>query len=294
MAKPFVKWAGGKGKLINTIEKRLPADFDSQKSVTYIEPFVGGGAFLFYMLSNHRNISRVIINDINPTLINCYRRIQVSPKQFIKKLSKLEKEYLSITNIEDKHRYYYQARNIFNELHDKNSLTAAIYFIFLNKTCFNGLYRENAHGKFNVPIGSYHNPTICNAPQIMEVHKALQNVEILCGDYVDVMSRIDWNEYNFFYFDPPYRPLLNSNNFRDYCLAGFDDSNQENLADLCRFINNHGGRFLVSNSNSEIQPGVNYFKELYTPFHFETINAPRFIRCQYDAKDVIMYNYESK
>ena len=150
-AKPFVKWAGGKGQLLSQLDKYLPIQLDG-RSFTYIEPFVGGGAMLFHMIKKHPEIKRAIVNDINPHLITTYRVIKERPQELIVRLSAIERQYYALDNEEAKKFFYLDARNIFNE-ETLDDIDRAKYLIFLNRTCFNGLYRENAKGKFNVPFG---------------------------------------------------------------------------------------------------------------------------------------------
>lgn len=297
MAKPFVKWAGGKRKLLPVLDQNLPEDFKGKQKVTYIEPFVGGGAMFFYMLENHSNIQRVIINDINPALINCYRKIQCNHKELIEELKTLQTEFYRADNKEGRKSIYYERRKEYNKIlpTERNSLRAAALFIFFNKTCFNGLYRENNRGDFNVPFGRYVHPNICQEQCINEAHEALKTVEILDGEYSNVLELIDWNEYNLFYFDPPYRPLLGSNNFKQYTKNAFNDSEQEELKEFCDIVNSKGGHFLLSNSDSETEPGKNYFEELYKYYNFQRIMAPRIINAiaakRIHTKEILIKNY---
>lgn len=279
MVKPFVKWAGGKGKLLRVLEANLPPDFYEQQAITYIEPFVGGGAMLFYMLEHYPNINRIIINDINPALVNCYYKIRDNHIELIEGLKVLHDAYFEIKTQEGRKELYYRLRQEYNQMAvaERNTIRAATLFIFFNKTCFNGLYRENNRGGFNVPIGRYVRPTICNEQVIRDAHFALQNVEIRLGNYADIMELVNWNEYNFFYFDPPYRPLLGANNFRQYTRNTFGDLEQEALKVFCDVIHQHGGHFMLSNSDSEIEPGVSYFEDLYKGYDVEHIFAPRTI-----------------
>lgn len=301
MAKPFVKWAGGKGKLLKTLEQHLPADFAQQEAITYIEPFVGGGAMLFHMLEAHPNINRVIINDINPELMACYTQVKTEPQNLIDELHHLETEFYAIEDMEARRSFFYGIRDAYNDLkaHPNNifeEITKAAYFIFLNRTCFNGLYRENNHGNFNVPFGRYANPKICNAESLMTCHTALQNVEILCGNYQNVLAHIRPEEYNFFYFDPPYRPLLGANNFKDYTQFEFEDQQQNELHDFCDQVRALGARVMLSNSDSEIEPGVNFFAQLYHDYNFHQIMAPRVINAfaaqRVPQREVLITNYE--
>lgn len=279
MNKPFVKWAGGKGRLLRTLEENLPDNFGDIESITYIEPFVGGGAMLFHMLGNHTNIRRTIINDINPALINCYLRIKNNHLALIAELKEIHEAYYRIDTQEGRCHFYYAHRDEYNQIPvaERDTIHAASLFIFLNRTCFNGLYRENKSGGFNVPMGRYVRPTICNEQGILEAHRILRNVEILSGNYEDVMRFVDWNGYNFFYLDPPYRPLLGVNNFKQYTLNAFNDPEQELLKAFCDEIEAHGGHFMLSNSDSEIEPGVSYFEELYEGYNVQHIYAPRTI-----------------
>lgn len=279
MAKPFVKWAGGKGKLLSTIEANLPASFKDQAEVTYIEPFVGGGAMLFFMLEKYTNIHKAIINDINPALINCYRKIKDNHSTLIKELLKLEQAYYELELHEERKKLYYAYRDEYNliPVRERRTIRAAALFIFFNKTCFNGLYRENSQGNFNVPFGKYIHPTICNEEVINHTHDLLQNVEILCGNYSNVVDIINWNDYNFFYFDPPYRPLLGENNFTQYTFNDFNDPEQEALKKFCDNITAHNAHFILSNSDSESEPGISYFENLYDGYQVQRILAPRTI-----------------
>lgn len=301
MAKPFVKWAGGKGKLLDTLQGYLPADFDQQEHITYIEPFVGGGAMLFHMLEQYDNINRVMINDINEELMLCYEQIKNEPENLLVELHHLEEEYFAIDNQDARKEYYYAIRNEYNILkHQENNIfeviTKAAYFIFLNRTCFNGLYRENHAGNFNVPFGRYANPTICDEAKLMAVHEALQMVEIFCGDYHEIINHVNFDEYNFFYFDPPYRPLLGTNNFKDYTQAEFGDQQQVELRDFCNQVNAMGAKFMLSNSDSEIEVGVNYFEQIYAGYNVQRVLAPRVINAfaakRVPVNEVLICNYQ--
>lgn len=291
-AKPFVKWAGGKGNLLNILESQLPADFDSQTRVTYIEPFVGGGAMLFHMLTAHQNIQRVVINDINKDLIRCYQLVKESPQSLIELLKPFEQRYYEL-NENERRLYFYEVRNEFNN----SELTVnqrAAYLIFLNHTCFNGLYRENASGGFNVPFGRYKKPKICNVDVIMADHKILSKVDIICGDYKNVMTHLG-RGYNFVYFDPPYRPLMGSSNFNHYSKSGFGDPEQVELKAFCDRLTGRGCHLMLSNSDSTNEDGSSYFETLYKGYTFNKLLAQRSISA--DAKkrrkqsEVLITNY---
>ncbi len=161
-AKPFIKWVGGKSQLIEQLETRLPADFDKKEDITYIEPFVGGGAMLFHMLQAHKNIKHAVINDINPDLITCYETVRKQPDKLIRSLTFIQEDYYSVKTEEAKKAYYLRMRDRFNAK-PVDPIENTTLFFFLNRTCFNGLYRVNKAGKFNVPCGRYERPLICHA-----------------------------------------------------------------------------------------------------------------------------------
>lgn len=293
-AKPFVKWVGGKGNLLNILESQLPADFDSQTDVTYIEPFVGGGAMLFHMLTRHQNIRRVVINDINKGLIRCYQLIKEEPQTLIELLRPFEQRYYEL-NDEEREQYYYEIRKKYNE----DNLSAnerAAYMIFLNITCFRGMYRENASGGYNVPFGHYSKPKICNVDVIMADHEALKKVDIYCGDYKKVISHLG-KGYNFIYLDPPYRPLSGSNNFNQYSKSGFNDKEQEELKTFCDRLSSRDCHWMLSNSDSFYLDGTSYFESLYKGYYLNKVLAPRFINAHADKREkqseVLITNYDN-
>lgn len=297
MAKPFVKWAGGKGRLLSVLEKHLPPNILVQQEISYIEPFVGGGAMLFFMLDRFPNIRRAIINDLNPALMSCYSVVKNQHEALIWELKEIENSYCQLITHDERRSLYNSYRDEYNSVtpQRRRSIRNAALFIFFNRTCFNGLYRENKNGGFNVPYGKYSHPTICNEQTIVDAHFALQNVEILNGNYDKVLDHINWKEYNLFYIDPPYRPMLGGKNFRQYTSINFDDSEQEKLKQFCDSVNRNGGYFMLSNSDSESQPGVSFFDELYKDYNVMHIRAPRTInalgsgRCP--AAEIISKNY---
>lgn len=289
-----MKWVGGKGNLLNILESQLPADFDSQTDVTYIEPFVGGGAMLFHMLTRHQNIRRVVINDINKGLIRCYQLIKEEPQTLIELLRPFEQRYYEL-NDEEREQYYYEIRKKYNE----DNLSAnerAAYMIFLNITCFRGMYRENASGGYNVPFGHYSKPKICNVDVIMADHEALKKVDIYCGDYKKVISHLG-KGYNFIYLDPPYRPLSGSNNFNQYSKSGFNDKEQEELKTFCDRLSSRDCHWMLSNSDSFYLDGTSYFESLYKGYYLNKVLAPRFINAHADKREkqseVLITNYDN-
>ena len=274
-AKPFLKWAGGKTQLIEQIKENLPQNI-MDKPFTYIEPFVGSGAVLFWILNNFPNVRRAIINDINTDLANSYLTIKNDVENLIRVLSQWEKEYHALADKpEKKKEYYYEKRALFNTRKSEQTKQTAL-FIFLNRTCFNGLYRVNRKNEFNVPIGSYKKPQICNEPNLRAVSKVLQNVEILNGDYSETLKYADDN--TFFYFDPPYKPLSETSSFNSYSKDAFDDAEQIRLKEFCELLDQKGHQWILSNSDVKGKnPMDNFFDDLYATFNILRVNARRSI-----------------
>jgi DNA adenine methylase len=273
IAKPFLKWAGGKTQLIEQIKNSLPKNI-MNKPFTYIEPFVGSGAVLFWMIENFPNMKQAIINDINTDLTNSYLIIKNDVSNLINILSEWEKEYHNIAeNQEAKKEYYYKKRTLFNTRNSDQTTQSAL-FIFLNRTCFNGLYRVNRKNEFNVPIGSYKKPQICNEPNLRAVSKVLQNVEILNGDYSETLKYADNN--TFFYFDPPYKPLSETSSFNSYSKDAFGDAEQIRLKEFCEHLDQKGYQWILSNSDVKGKnPKDNFFDDLYATFNILRVNARR-------------------
>ena len=296
IAKPFLKWAGGKTQLLNAIEKALPKDIYNNK-FTYIEPFVGSGAVLFWMLNNFPYLQKAVINDINEDLINTYKTIASRPKELISILQILQNEYHGLEgNIEAKKEYYYSKRALYNLRKEEQSVQAAL-FIFLNRTCFNGLYRVNRKNEFNVPIGSYKRPTICDEENILAVSQALQKVEILCGDYEETLQYADSN--TLFYFDPPYKPLSETSSFNAYAKDEFDDEEQIRLRDFCRKLDALNHTWILSNSDVKGKDeNDNFFDDLYADFKIERVDAKRNINANPEKRgkltELLITNQENK
>lgn len=291
-AKPFVKWVGGKTNLLKILDSQLPTDFESQEKVTYIEPFVGGGAMLFHMLENHLNIGRVVINDINKDLIRCYQLIKDEPQTLIELLEPFEQKYYELDD-EKREQFYYRVREKYNKDNLSENQRAA-YMMFLNITCFRGMYRENSSGGYNVPFGHYTKPKICNTDVIMADHEALKKVTIICGNYKNVLSHLG-KGYNFVYLDPPYRPLMGSSNFNQYSKSGFSDKEQVELKLFCDKLTSRGCKVMLSNSDSVNEDGTPYFEKLYENYHSEIVFASRFINAYVKKRkkqsEVLIMNY---
>lgn len=280
-AKPFIKWVGGKTQLLNSIEKTLPTDIDEQNNLTYVEPFVGGGAVLFWILQKYPNIKKAVINDINPDLTTAYKTIKEYPLELIDKLQLIQNEYIPLD--EDKRKeYYLDKRKAFNTK-SLSEIENTSLFIFLNRTCFNGLYRVNKSGAFNVPFGKYSNPKICDEQTIIADSELLQKVEIISGDFEKSLNYISGK--SLFYFDPPYKPLSNTSSFNSYSKEDFNDKEQERLAEFCKKINSLGHNFILSNSDLKGKdPKDTYFDNLYCQFHIKRVYATRMVNANAEKR----------
>lgn len=272
-AKPFIKWVGGKSQLIEQIDAQLPADFGSWENVTYIEPFVGGGAMLFYMLQRYPNIQRAVINDINSDLVCCYQTVRDQVEALIESLRDYEQLYLALQTEDNRKDFYMAARSRYNEK-NLDSIENTTLFFFLNRTCFNGLYRVNKSGLFNVPFGKYANPTICDPDTLRMDSELLQRVEIMNGDFEETFQHAQGN--TLFYFDPPYRPLSDTSSFNDYTKEAFNDDAQIRLKEYCDRIHAAGYQFMLSNSDCKGKNEAdNFFDVLYEAYQIERVWASR-------------------
>lgn len=282
-AKPFLKWAGGKSQLLSEIEKYYP--FKNGMITKYAEPFVGGGAVLFDILNKY-DLEAVYISDINAELINTYHIIQNNIDDLISFLEIMQREFIQMDIVRRK-EYYLAKRARFNDLKvngdsNINSEKAAL-MIFLNKTCFNGLFRVNKKGYFNVPMGSYKNPLICDEANLRAVSKFLQGVDIICGDYRKSESFID--EKTFVYFDPPYRPLSDTSSFTAYTEYLFDDEEQVKLARFVDKMNEKGAKIVVSNSDPKnYNIDDDFFDNIYSSHKIKRVEANRMINCNGEAR----------
>ncbi|MDE6442176.1 MAG: DNA adenine methylase [Clostridia bacterium] len=283
--KPFVKWVGGKSQLVDELEKFLPTD--GERILTkYVEPMVGGGALLFSILSKY-DFEQIYISDINAELVNAYNAIKYNIDALITKLTEMQLLFLPMDENGRKY-FYYSARDKFNSLvlNDSNSVEKAALFIFLNKTCFNGLYRVNKKGQFNVPMGAYKNPCICDEENLRNVSTALQNVEIVCGDYSLSKSIID--RESFVYIDPPYRPISKTSGFTSYNTDVFDDKEQIRLAQFINEINEAGAKIVLSNSDPQnINEEDTFFEDLDKSDTIKKVEASRMINSKSDGRGKI-------
>ncbi len=291
--KPFLKWAGGKKQLLKEIKQYYPFNDNITK---YAEPFVGGGAVLFDII-NKCSFEKIYIGDTNAELINTYRVICSNIDDLIELLKDMQNNFLTMET-ENKKAYYLNQRDRFNALKNNhmpnNNVEKAALMIFLNKTCFNGLFRVNKKGLFNVPMGRYKNPLICDEENLRKVSSKLQKVEIVCGDYRQSFDFID--KHTFVYFDPPYRPLTNTANFTAYTETLFDDTAQKELAAFVDELSNKGAKVLVSNSdpkNSDTDD--DFFDKIYSSYKIKKVSANRMINCNSVARgkisELLISNY---
>lgn len=271
-AGPFLKWAGGKGQLLKQYEAFFPSKFNN-----YIEPFVGGGAVFFHLYNTGRvgNGKRAILIDSNEELINCYLTIKTDVNRVIRVLSSPK-----FKNEED---VYYEIRSE----EPTRRLERAARIIYLNRTCFNGLYRVNNQNKFNVPFGRYKNPMICNSKNLRPASSALKNVEILPGDFKRCLDFAKRND--FIYFDPPYQPLSSTSSFTSYTKSSFDEQDQEKLCEVFRKLDRRKYKVMLSNSDTPL------IRKLYKGFKIETVSARRAINCNGSGRgriaELVILNY---
>ncbi|MCL2412557.1 MAG: DNA adenine methylase [Bacteroidales bacterium] len=271
--KPFIKWVGGKTQLISSIEQALPKGIRNVPELTYIEPFVGGGAMLFWALNNLKNISKAVINDINPDLTAAYQTIRDNAGELILELKIIEKEYKSLQSEESRKEFFLAQREKFNTKR-LNDVDNTALFIFLNRTCFNGLYRVNSSGLFNVPFGKYTNPTICDQNTILADSEVLQKVEILTGDFEQTIYHA--TENSLFYLDPPYKPLSQTSSFTSYAKEDFCDDEQIRLKEFCDRLDEQDYMWILSNSDVKSNDPTNdFFDNLYTQYKINRVWASR-------------------
>jgi DNA adenine methylase len=283
-AKPLLKWAGGKGRLIAQISEFLPDKLATGEINQYAEPFIGGGALFFHIAQTYKNtITRFYISDANEELVILYLTIQREVTSLIEHLANVESHYFSLDKAQQK-EFFLKTRKEYNDRKDKINLSnfskdwieRAADIIFLNRTCFNGLFRVNSKGHFNVPFGDYNNPRICDESNLIAVSKVLEHTTIKHDDFAGCKDFVD--KKTFVYFDPPYRPLTKTASFNSYSKEIFDDTTQERLAGFYRELDKKGVSLMLSNSDPKnVNQDDNYFDELYKGFNITRIKASRAI-----------------
>ncbi len=294
-ARPFLKWAGGKSQLLDAISARIPDDVMQAGQFTYVEPFVGSGAVLFWVLNNYPGVTKAVINDINEDLINAYKAIQMDVETLISCLQRLGDDYYSIKKEDERKVFFLERREEFNTRTNDISKHSAL-LIFLNRTCFNGLYRVNSKNEFNVPFGKYKNPRICDTSNLKAVSKALQKVTILNTDFTETYKHVD-ERPAFFYLDPPYKPISQTSSFNSYSKDGFDDKEQKRLKKFLDKLNGEQHPWLLSNSDPKnIDPEDDFFDTLYKDYIIERVKAKRAINSNAKKRgeiaELLIRNYE--
>lgn len=296
-----MKWAGGKNQLLREFNNLLPEKILENKIIdNYVEPFVGGGA-MFFFLRNNFDIKKSVLMDVNRELIIGYKVIQKNCKELIWRLQLLEEDYLSRSE-DDRKEYYYKMRSVYNgqmidfdySNYNDEWIDRAVYLIFLNKTGFNGLFRQNSNGEFNVPMGRYKNPKICDEGNIIQVNQALRNTLIICSDFLLAADYI--NKESLVYLDPPYKPLNSTSSFTSYNKEGFTDYDQKRLAEFFRKMDLRGAFLMLSNSDPKNNdPTDEFFDDLYNGFNIKRVPAKRFINCDASKRgelnEIIISNY---
>lgn len=289
--KPVLKWAGGKTQLLSQLNELLPTKLKANAIKTYIEPFVGGGAMFFYLL-RYCDFTKVYLFDTNKELVILYNTIKKDVEKLINELSRISNEYFKYSE-QERDEYYYLTRDEYNNF-DKN-IDANIYSqdfirraaitIFINRTCFNGLYRVNSRNMFNVPVGKYKNPRILDEDNLRNVSKALQIAEIKHCDFSETLKYVDSD--TFVYYDPPYRPISKTSAFNSYSASDFNDNEQIRLKQL--FVNCHKKGALQMESNSDPTNYVKdtFFDDLYSDFKIHRVNATRIINSNAEKRGII-------
>ena len=296
--KPIIKQVGGKTQLLNTINDNLPQNISHFN--TYMEPFIGGAAVLFYIVPKLPNIKNVFINDLNYKLTNLYTVVKNKHLKLINQLKTIQEEY---RKSEDPKMFYYNTRDSFN-IYDMNmepdaDVLHAAEFIFLNKTCFNGLYRENSKGEFNVPWNKNVNVCICDEENIKAVHNFFikYNVQISTGTYNEFFKDKELYIKNaFVYMDPPYRPITKSSAFTSYTKSGFNDDSQKDLKVWFDVLTSDCAYCMLSNSdpkNSDVND--TFFDDLYSDYNIIRVNAKRSINSKGNGRgsitEILVKNY---
>lgn len=302
-AKPFLKWAGGKGQLLEQFQTYFPPELNGKGIIKrYYEPFLGSGAVFFWVKQNCK-LEETFINEFNPEIYLCYISIQNNVEEVVKFLKALEKRYYALDEYAQE-ELYYQIRQKYNvtrkdsnieKYQVKEYIERAALTIFLNRTCFNGLYRVNSKGDFNVPFGRYKKPNICDADNLRAVNRLLQGVVITNDDFSIVEQQI--KKSSFVYFDPPYRPLNKTSKFTSYSANEFNDKEQERLSSLFKKLDRiNGVKIMLSNSDPKNENKEdNFFDHLYAGFRIERLKAKRMINCDASKRgkinEILVMNY---
>lgn len=299
-AVPFLKWAGGKGQLLGAIDARLPAALRKGTVRRYVEPFMGGASVFFHVIQNHPAREHVLM-DANEDLVLVYRVVRDYAEPLVERLEGLDREYKTHGDAA-RRDLYYTIRSRFNEMRaavDYNVfhtewVERAALAVFLNRTCFNGLFRMNAGGGFNTPFGKYKNPRICDGENLRRASALLKRADLYCADFSEASGLVERDD--FAYFDPPYRPISASASFTAYSRHAFGDPEQERLARLFRMLDGRGAKLLLSNSDPRnTNPNDGFFDDLYAGYVVERVPASRSINSRADGRgpvnELLIRNY---
>jgi DNA adenine methylase len=299
-AAPLLKWAGGKTQLLPVLTQHLPQQLINGQIKSYIEPFIGGGA-VFFHLSNSYNFDNAYLFDLNHELIVLYNTVKESVESLIAVLAELEKNYHSLSS-EERANFFYQIREMYNQksaqikedaAHSPINPERAAHTLFLNKTCFNGLFRVNKSGAFNVPHGDYRNPKILARDRLIAASAALSRATICLGDFTECAPLAD--KKSFIYYDPPYRPLSKSSSFTSYAKDSFDDNEQRRLCEFFKELDRRNALQLLSNSDPTNCSDDPFFDNLYQDFSIYRVSAKRKINSDAtkrgEIRELIIKNY---
>jgi DNA adenine methylase len=296
-ARPFLKWVGGKTQLIKHIEEKLPPLLKTG-DLLYAEPFLGGGSVFFHVAQKY-SAKRFIISDNNRDLIWAYKMVQNFVEPLMEMLGEMQSTFWALST-EARSAMYYQTREVFNQ--ERHELTEQPDFrirrtaqmIFLNKTCFNGLYRVNSNGGFNVAFGKYDKPPICDKTNLVSCSRILRGVDVILCDFEQIREMMGLD--SFVYLDPPYRPISETSNFTSYSSSTFNAADQDRLAKFCLDLHRKGSRLMISNSDPKnLNPADRYFENTYPDFNITTLSANRMVNCKADRRgkisELLITNY---
>lgn len=299
LVKPFLKWAGGKSQLLSQLQNFFPEDLFRGEIENYCEPFLGGGAVYFW-LSQHVSFKKVYLFDISEPLILIYQVVQQNVESLIQQLQSLKKSFLVLTQ-EERKAFFYRIREQYNKQRntikleeESQAISRVAELIFLNKTCYNGLFRFNKKGEFNAPFGQYKNPSIFNETHLRLVAEKLKPAIISNGSFEECESYL--NSKTFVYFDPPYRPLNKTSNFTSYSQHKFNDENQQQLAQFFNTLHQKDIKLMLSNSDPKnIDPQDDFFEKAYQDFSIHRVQATRMINSKSEQRgnitELLITNY---
>jgi len=301
-AKPFLKWAGGKSQLLPKFQELYPEQLKEKKIKFYYEPFLGSGA-VFFDIAQKFNIESAYLYDINEELILTYKVIQKDVYNLIDFLHRYAKAYLKLDK-KKRQEYFYEQRTNYNlqrfnvdfNKYSEAWIPRASQLIFLNKTCFNGLFRVNSKGEFNSPAGDYDNPKICDEQNLIAVSKVLEIAEIKRANFTEIIN--DLKSKSFVYFDPPYRPISKTASFTSYSKFDFTDTQQLNLAKTFIQLDKKGSKVMLSNSDPKnINPQDNFFDDMYKNYNIFRVPARRMINSNASKRgeinEIVVTNYQA-